>query len=76
MTLIELSIEYRSHAQCLQERIKELKACFPDVEQEQRSQMEERIRLLSAMWREARDLALVMERYYDRGYRKNVRYTI
>ena len=39
-------------------------------------QLELRIRILSAMWREARDLAVLTDRYYERGYRRNVRYTI
>ena len=38
--------------------------------------LEQRIRHLETMWREARDLAVLCERYYDRGYHCNVRYTI
>ena len=38
--------------------------------------MDARIRMLTAMWREARDLAVLCERYYDRGYRRNGKYTI
>ncbi len=36
----------------------------------------ERIRMLSTMFREARELAVLTERYYERGYRRNVKYTI
>ena len=35
-----------------------------------------RICQLSTMFREARELAVLTERYYERGYRRNVKYTI
>ena len=39
----------------------------------QRMAKTERLRLLEAMRRDARDGAVVCERYYDRGYRCNER---
>ena len=36
----------------------------------------DRIRTLGIMWRETRDLAVLCEHYYDRGYRRNARYTL
>ena len=41
-----------------------------------RLHLDERIRVLTVMWREARELAVLTGRYYDRGYRRNVKYTI
>ena len=76
MTLFELSIEYRAQAEVLRTRIRELRTRLPELEPDQRSTMEARLRMLTAMWREARDLAVFCERYYDRGYRRNGRYTI
>lgn len=38
--------------------------------------LDDRIKMLETMWREARDLAVLTERYYDRGYRHNAKYTI
>ena len=38
--------------------------------------LEDRIRMLRMMWREARDLAVLTERYYERGYRRNAKYTL
>lgn len=77
MTLTELSKEYRSHAQSLSTRVKELegqrKTC-PNLKD--RSQIEDRLRILSAMEREARELAVLTERYYERGYRRNAKYTL
>ena len=38
--------------------------------------LEGRIRLLRAMCREARELAVLCERYYERGYCRNGKYTL
>ena len=43
---------------------------------EQKRQLELRIRALAEMYRETREVALVLERYYDRRYWKNERYTL
>lgn len=77
MTLLELSVEYRAQAGRLRHRIKELES----VRQEQKDSaikgsLDYRIRILSDLWREARDLAVLTERYYERGYRRNARYTL
>ena len=78
MTLLELSAEYRASADALRERAltleHRLREYRPDAPG--RVQLEDRIKLLRAMWRETRDLVVLCERYYDRGYRRNVKYTI
>ena len=71
MTLFELSAEYRAHAGALEGRISRLRR-----EWEQRRMLAERIRMLAIMLREARELAVLCERYYDRGYRRNAKYKI
>ena len=77
MTLMELSVEYRAHARSLDLRICQLECWLERTEDpDARNQLQERIRLLSTMLREARELAVLTERYYDRGYRRNVKYTI
>lgn len=76
MTLIEISVEYRAQAAVIQQRLRELQALLPELDPDQRSTMEGRIRMLTVMWREARDLAVLCERYYDRGYRRNGKYTL
>ena len=76
MTLKELSIEYRAQATALRGRIQELRGLLPEQEEDQRSTTEARLRMLAIMWREARDLAVLCERYYDRGYRRNGKYTL
>lgn len=76
MTLQELSVEYRAHARALDFRICQLQAVLDRTEdEEERCLLAERIRMLSTMFREARELAVLTERYYERGYRRNVKYT-
>ncbi len=77
MTLRELSVEYRAHARLLDLRICQLSVRLEETEDEgERCQLQARIHMLSTMLREARELAVLTERYYDRGYRRNARYTI
>ena len=77
MTLLELSVEYRAHARALDFRICQLQAVLERTENEdQRLMLNERIHMLSTILREARELAVLTERYYERGYRRNAKYTL
>lgn len=77
MTLAELSIEYRDHAGTLKTRISQLQTVQARTQdKDAQCMLDERIRVLTVMWRETRELAVLTERYYDRGYRRNVKYTI
>lgn len=77
MTLQELSVEYRAHARALDLRICQLQFRLDRTEDpDERCQLQDRIRMLTIMLREARELAVLTERYYDRGYRRNAKYTI
>lgn len=76
MTLTEMAVEYREHARLLRERIKALESEKKEMEEGPRLALEGRIRMLETMWREARDQAVLLERYYERGYRRNAKYTI
>ncbi len=77
MTLQELSKQYRTGAETLRQRVRLLEGRRAGLEDEHgRRLLEQRIRHLETMWREARDLAVLCERYYDRGYHCNVRYTV
>lgn len=70
--LAELAPGYRSAAEALRLRI-QLVEELPARDEAQRLAKAERLRLLQAMRRDARDVAVVCERYYDRGYRCNER---
>lgn len=77
MTLQELSVQYRVGAATLRQRVRLLEdRRTAETDEHTRRLLEERIRHLETMWREARDLAVLCERYYDRGYHCNVRYTV
>ena len=77
MTLAELSLEYQAHAHALDLRICQLNDKLEHTKNaDKRCQLQDRIRMLSTMLREARELAVLTERYYDRGYRRNAKYTI
>ena len=77
MTLAQLSVEYRSHAAVLKTRIEELKQEYRLCRSKpERLSLERRIRILSSMYRDARELAALTEHYYDRGYHSNERYKI
>ena len=71
MTLQEMSHTYRSQHAALRQRIRELTAA--GVGEDTRGRI--RIRRLE-MAKENRDLAALLEHYYERGYLKNERYTL
>lgn len=75
MTLSELSVSYREEADVLRHRI-QLVSELPTRTEEERIAKADRLRLLQAMRRDVRDVAVICERYYDRSYRRNERYSI
>ncbi|MDD5937530.1 MAG: hypothetical protein PUC36_00735 [Clostridiales bacterium] len=75
MTLAQLAVSYRDQADILRHRI-QLVSELPARTQEERLAKAERLRILEAMRRDVRDVAVICERYYERGYRKNERYAI
>ncbi|WP_186565302.1 hypothetical protein [Lawsonibacter celer] len=77
MTLLELSVQYHAQAAALRERVAQLRARQErSWDENERLQLADRIRLLQAMQREARELAALTEHYYERGYWRNVKYTL
>ena len=77
MTLAELSVEYRSHAAVLKTRISELEEQLRHIRRKpERLALERRIRLLTSMYRDAKELAALTEHYYDRGYHSNEIYKL
>ncbi|HPE15558.1 MAG TPA: hypothetical protein PK597_01245 [Oscillospiraceae bacterium] len=77
MTLLELSAEYDRQARLLRARIHLLRYETPPPEDErERALLSDRLRMLDAMARQARELAELTAHYYERGYRKNEKYTL
>ena len=66
MTLLELSVQYHAQAAALRERVAQLRARQErSWDENERLQLADRIRLLQAMQREARELAALTEHYYE-----------
>lgn len=77
MSLYQLSLEYSSGAQALRERIRELEAqAEAEADGSARMRLDRRIRLLTSMWRDMREIAVLTEHYYERGYCRNAKYII
>ena len=77
MTLFELSAEYQANAAVLRERTLLLERQQREAADEaSRVRLASRIKLLRTMWGEARELAVLCEHYYDKGYRCNAKYTV
>ena len=77
MTLKEMGGEYRAQALVLQARIRELReACRKAETEGEKEKLRQRIWALAIIWQETREQAALLERYYERGYRRNGRYTL
>lgn len=78
MRLIDLSAEYRESARLISERIKELQAAFREDKENlpDSFQIKLRIEALQAMYRETCEVAVLLEKYYDKEYRRNARYSL
>lgn len=77
MTLLELSEQYRAEAAVLQERIRLLEGEVRRTSDEgERLSLQARIRVLSSMWRDTHDIAVLTEHYYERNHCRNAKYII
>ncbi|MCI9425929.1 MAG: hypothetical protein HFF30_10295 [Flavonifractor sp.] len=77
MTLVELSVEYRTSAAALQARIGQLEQQGQqEADMGEQLLLADRIRILRGILRETRELTVLCERYYERGYRRNAKYTL
>ena len=77
MTLAEMSVQYGGSAAAIHGRIAELRDLERAAEDpEALFCIRGRIRELTPLWREARELAKLTAHYYDRSYHKNERYTL
>lgn len=77
MTLKEMGGEYRAQALVLQARIRELREACRQAETEgEKEKLRQHIWALAIIWQETREQAALLERYYERGYRRNGRYTL
>ncbi len=68
MTLLRMAVSYRKSAELIRLRIYALKEAAKTADGKEKSQLEQRIRDLSSMYRDTQEIARVLERYYDRRY--------
>lgn len=77
MTLLEMSAQYAASAAAIRERIAQLRrAERAETDPELRLRLQRRVRELQPLLREARELAVLLARYYDRSYHKHESYTL
>lgn len=77
MTLLEMSVLYAQSADRIRRRMAALRQearCQEDPEAVRK--LLERVRELTPLLREARELAVVTARYYDRSYRPYEKYRL
>lgn len=77
MLLSEMSLEYKKDQLTFHARIKELRAAVKtETDPRKADLLQSRIRELEPLRREARELAELTARYYERGYCRNEKYTL
>jgi hypothetical protein len=76
MRMRELAIEYRAGEAKLRSRMTVIESKLDGADLEEKMQLLERLQRLETMRRETADTAAFLEHYYDRGYRRNRRFTI
>jgi len=78
MTMKQLSAEYRNSAQLLRRRIGELTVLISEegLSGTEKALIKSRLVILNSMLTDTLAIAVLTKRYYERGYRRSVRFTI
>ena len=77
MTLREMSKDYRAAAVPLRQRLAQLRRALKQArDPEEVWHIKRRIAMLTPMLTEMNELAELTERYYERGYYRNEKYTL
>ncbi len=77
MTLQELSREYEAAARPLRLRLRQLRQALQQTEDpEERWRLQRRIGELTPILTQMNELAELTAHYYERGYRRNEKYTL
>ncbi len=75
MTLTQMAVSYRHQADVIRHRIQYVSE-LPVRTAAEAIEKEDRLRILEAMRRDVREMAVICERYYDRNYRISEKYAI
>ena len=77
MLLSEMSLEYKKSHLAFKARMKELRAAAKaEPDPKKAAAVLARVRDLEPLRKEAKDLAELTARYYERGYYRNEKYTL
>ena len=77
MTLAEMSKDYEESARLLRQRLKRLRKLAAEAEDSEALwHIQRRIAELTPMLTQMNELAELTARYYERGYRRNAKYTL
>jgi hypothetical protein len=78
MTMKQMSVEYRRSAELLKKRIRELTPLISkeNLNETEKALIRSRLVTLNSMLTDTLAIAVLTERYYERGYRRSARYTI
>lgn len=77
MTLQEMAREYEDSARMLSTRLRELRAqLYQSTDREECWRLRQRIRILSEVLTQTRELSRLMAHYYERGCWRNEKYTL
>ena len=77
MTLAEMSKDYEESARLLRQRLRLLQQMAAEADDpEELWHIQRRIAVLTPMLTQMNELAELTARYYERGYRRNAKYTL
>lgn len=77
MTLAEMSQDYKASAALLRDRLRLLRRLLEkETDPEEAWHLQRRIAELTPMLTQMNELAELTARYYERGYRRNEKYTL
>ena len=76
MTLLEIAADYRREADRFRQRIRELRRERRTADKNEQFYLDRRIGELTTIQRELREISNLLEHYYERGYKRNGKYTL
>ena len=76
MTLREIAADYKKEADRFRLRIRELRRMRKTADPGELFYLDRRIAEMTAIQREMREISNLLEHYYERGYKRNGKYSL